>query len=446
VEQWSLGAFAPRRAEGRSNGAPFRIKGTYCQSPHVLRGQTDKNGEAQQVRCMSCDGCQRYKQIAWIILATAEAEEMRAAGAASWFITFTYRPGEPGENYLRYDDVQRALKRLRAAGHACRYLVVGELGERKGRPHWHALIFWDGDGPPLPEALPGQHGKRENDKRRDWGRFWPHGHVQVTPQASADAVRYMVKYIQKGGPTGARLKTSKRPAIGQQYLDARAQRQGAQGAPDLRNWFVFRMGDGSAVEGPLPQGRWMRYREQAQQAYIDAGRGAYVPHPAYEPVMARAERRAAEMERIAQDFAVNRAENRTKPQALQVIRRKGRQRLAVYKRGRQWFARLERDRPLPWLTGVIHGADGRIREAARKPRAGRRLIEDIPITEAQAAMMRGRRKPAPETDCNAASDWLTHEAASERRRRGLKSCAELFAVTEGQEKRKAARDALAGGE
>lgn len=61
----------------------------------------------------------------------------------SSFLTLTYDAGHlPEGSALQKSHVQKFIKRLRKAwGKPLRYYAVGEYGEEKGRPHYHAIIF-----------------------------------------------------------------------------------------------------------------------------------------------------------------------------------------------------------------------------------------------------------------------------------------------------------------
>ena len=392
----------------------YKIKGTYCVSPVELRDQRDKEGNFQKVRCMQCYGCKRYRQVNWSINSFGEQEALTSA----WFITLTYRAGETGENWLQYSDVQKMFKRLRKAGFPLRYLVAGEYGGMKGRPHWHVIIWWQGEVPEMGEPLPNQANKRGADLRREWS-FWPYGHVTVSDEVDINAIRYISKYITKQEGRAGKFVMSKSPAIGQEFLDNHAARHAAQGSVPLRNWFRFYGPYGISYEGPLSQERWSRYREIAQEGYIKAGYGSYVPYPAYEKIIPQDEASQRAESRATREFEAMTRLSEYKPQAHRLIRRKGRESLTVYQRKSQWFARITRQTCLPWLQGVVHGHDGRYRDMSHKPKGGRLQVVNVAITPEQAAYMRHKKKPLPAESFDAPSDWLSKDAAQERKRRGL---------------------------
>ena len=65
-------------------------------------------------------------------------------------VTLTYKGDVPGSVTLLTADVQKFVRSLRKAGHKVRYMIAGEYGERKGRAHWHAVLFFKGKVPSLP--------------------------------------------------------------------------------------------------------------------------------------------------------------------------------------------------------------------------------------------------------------------------------------------------------
>lgn len=139
--------------------------------------------------------------------------EARMSSAAH-FVTLTYgRSDRYGEvdhasaAHLDYRDVQAFLKRLRHK-HPCRFFCVGEYGDKKGRAHWHLILFWKGDVPDV-----------EMGKRIDW-EPWPHGFSQFKPLIW-QRIRYVTKYLHKdykkdGGQSHVMM--SKRPLIGAPYF------------------------------------------------------------------------------------------------------------------------------------------------------------------------------------------------------------------------------------
>jgi len=95
------------------------------------------------VPCGTCILCQQEKarQQAVRIAHEAQLHEENS------FVTLTYRQdAEPPNGSLRYEDLEKFLKRLRIAlwrkkGTRLRYYAVGEYGDKTHRPHFHACMF-----------------------------------------------------------------------------------------------------------------------------------------------------------------------------------------------------------------------------------------------------------------------------------------------------------------
>lgn len=111
---------------------------------------------------------------------------------ASYFVTLTYSEEVYSNGgCVSVREAQLFLKRLRKANEKVRlrYYVVGEYGERTGRPHFHLALFGLRDGcSSVAEA---------------WGK----GHVHVgliTPESAGYLVGYVTKSCTRGGD--ARLK------------------------------------------------------------------------------------------------------------------------------------------------------------------------------------------------------------------------------------------------
>ena len=216
------------------------------------------------VVCKKCDECRDQKLLYWTGRCIAESKVSRAA----WGLTLTYGGGDTPEAYqLRYDDVQKFFKRLRADGYEFSYIVVGEKGSRRGRAHWHMIIFWHTEPPAYPEPLP--------DRRvLDW-KYWKAGHVVIDAAHAGDGnhmmrlVRYVWKYMTDDGKQGhenEQARFSKKPPIGARYLERWARRHAQQGIPlfpDDAPWFAV---EGDRVEKGQRKGQLFRRYMPASSA------------------------------------------------------------------------------------------------------------------------------------------------------------------------------------
>lgn len=187
-----------------------------------------KSGLSTDVPCHCCWQCRADRVKNWVGKSIAESQ----TSAAVDFVTLTYcDAGSPQAHRvkepvcpiwpmsLHYEDVQKYLKRIRKAGHRVRYIVAGEYGDRKGRAHWHILLFWQ-DG--RPERF------KWKNKRGNWlygnewqDEFWHHGHVNYQPFNEA-AAKYVCKYLLKPqnceAARSTKFRYSAKPGIGFNWI------------------------------------------------------------------------------------------------------------------------------------------------------------------------------------------------------------------------------------
>lgn len=221
-----------------------------CLQPLHLRDGT-------LARCRKCWQCTEHRVDGWVGRCIAESR----TSVKSAFVTLTYGRDEDGNEsharsaILTYSDCQKYFKQLRKRGLKFRYLVCGEIGSKKGRTHWHVLLFFR-------EKLPDgfwdygrnswHHEKRE---KRVWvplvwnKRFnepcWPHGfsHWMVLHYGhEKGGVRYACKYINVDvdDPTAqAKLCMSKRPPIGAVYFARLAKRLVQEGISPQDGAYTF---------------------------------------------------------------------------------------------------------------------------------------------------------------------------------------------------------------
>lgn len=222
-----------------------------CEAPNMIR-------DGSLVACRKCEQCKDHRIDDWVGRCIAESKTCVAATS----ITLTYGRDEHGNEsharaaILSYSDVQKYFKQLRRRGYPCRYLVTGEMGTKKGRAHWHGIIFWLKKVPesqtdygnnawsgwqkldePVERAI--QWNKRFNDP------CWPHGFshwVPVQKGRAKGSIRYVCKYIHKDGddPTAqSKLAMSKDPPIGAAYFESRAQMFVDEGVAPRDQFYEF---------------------------------------------------------------------------------------------------------------------------------------------------------------------------------------------------------------
>lgn len=184
-----------------------------CISPNMLA-----NG--LKAACHQCWQCRERAINDWVGRNIAESKT--ASGAHS--VTLTYGRDDRNESdheratVLTYSDVQKYFKLLRFHGYPVRYFATGEYGGKKGRAHWHVMLYWQER---VPDVLLG--------KRYDWSIQsrsgetvfpWDHGFSFFEAPEPA-AIRYNCKYIQKDMGDNLRqghLAMSKKPPLGMLYF------------------------------------------------------------------------------------------------------------------------------------------------------------------------------------------------------------------------------------
>lgn len=202
-----------------------------CLNPtEVWINLGDGVGRSQMVACHRCFQCIDRIVLDFQGRCTAEAR----SAVAAHFVTLTYGRDERGSSdharaaVFMYSDVQKLLKLLRKWGYPARYFVSGEFGEKKGRVHWHILLFWEKAVPPGIVLDEPRHmwarfdDQGEQAKLRDgepaW--FWEHGFAHFRT-AHSGSVRYACDYAMKElskGEIGRRPGMSKKPPLGTDYF------------------------------------------------------------------------------------------------------------------------------------------------------------------------------------------------------------------------------------
>lgn len=166
-----------------------------------------------RVACGRCSQCRRSKKLS---VCNSALMELDGSGWAA-FVTLTFddRKSEPHwSKILDLGHMQRFHKRCRInaergqgsfAGRDCkswRYMQAGEYGTKKGRAHYHAIIFGTGDRPDWPE------GNRVHIPE------WPYGHCQIRFDVGLRNINYVAKYMMKAEGGEAVYSCSNRPALG----------------------------------------------------------------------------------------------------------------------------------------------------------------------------------------------------------------------------------------
>lgn len=105
-----------------------------------------KNGQYAPVKdfhlflpCGNCVDCRLKRSACWAVRCVHEARYH----ASNCFITLTYNDEHlPEDGSLVTRHFQLFMKRLRKyCGNGIRFMHCGEYGEKRGRPHYHAILF-----------------------------------------------------------------------------------------------------------------------------------------------------------------------------------------------------------------------------------------------------------------------------------------------------------------
>lgn len=244
-----------------------------CISPNKLSDGT-------LVACRKCRLCRDNAIKDWAGRCIAESKTSKCA----YFVTLTYGRDEYGDSghiraaVLTYSDIQKYFKRLRKTVGKFKYFAVGEYGSKKGRAHWHLILFMDAAIPDI-----------ELD-RHYIEKHWPYG-WSFFKEFNYKQAYYCCKYVYKGvdDPLAMSMhQMSKKPPIGHEYFQRLADSYVEAGiAPqDLFYSFaevrkqdgkpvVFKMGGKTAenfCERFLTQ--WQAKYGKSLQDYVDVRFGA----------------------------------------------------------------------------------------------------------------------------------------------------------------------------
>ena len=177
--------------------------------------------------CHQCWQCRENRINDWVGRCIAEKETSLTTSV----VTLTYGGGDtPQSRFLRKSDITSYIKAIRNAGHKVRQFAVGEYGSKKGRAHWHVVLFWQS---PIPHRE-----LRVNIS----DEFWPHG-FSLWDQADSASIRYVMKYINKDNKDKSALKSmsmSKKPILGVRFFHELAGRYIDSGLSPQRPFYKFK--------------------------------------------------------------------------------------------------------------------------------------------------------------------------------------------------------------
>lgn len=164
-----------------------------------------KLADGTEVACRYCWQCKRNKINDYVGRCIAESK----FSTQTYAVTLTYAQ-EAGVSSvtLVYKDIQDFLKRLRKR-YNVRYIVAGEYGTKKGRAHWHIVLFFKGK---VPEV--------KQDVRVNW-KYWPHG-FSYFQKPDWKGFQYVLKYVLKDQTADSadnHLAMSKKPPLGYEFFE-----------------------------------------------------------------------------------------------------------------------------------------------------------------------------------------------------------------------------------
>jgi len=210
-----------------------------CNTPLEVYNRRDKT--VTKVQCRKCETCLQARKRQWVGRILAEMQTCQE----TWFTTHTYGGGyENGEAYwIDYADIQKMFKRLRKDGYKFKYIAVGEYGEKRSRGHFHLMLFWQSDPPPVSEM-----------NERIQFEYWPHGYSQIEyPRSGQGSAAYIMDYMNKANLKEAVMKYSKNPMLGSEYLQEYARKTAREGLA------LFAQGDRFTIPGNLNRNGEMFY-------------------------------------------------------------------------------------------------------------------------------------------------------------------------------------------
>lgn len=198
-----------------------------CLYPKVM--QIKRKGknycEPVQVACGKCVECLTKKATEWSFRLMDEAKLHKY----NCFMTLTYSP----ENYpvggnVNCRDIQLFMKRLRKKlkGVKIRYFYCGEYGKKRGRPHYHLILFGY-----CPDDIRFNFVKAGIKHYRSAliEQIWKLGNVDIEIELNLDNTKYCAKYMQKlnvsensQGSAEPFIRMSNRPGIGAGSFDEKS--------------------------------------------------------------------------------------------------------------------------------------------------------------------------------------------------------------------------------
>lgn len=218
---------------------------TECEAPGFIERIGARGLEKVKVGCGKCRHCLWTRRQS---VANSVAMETETSDWALW-VTLTIAPWDNPDygNGVQHDYasriepslIQNFQKRIRInrvrrvksfLGRDCtswRYMQAGEYGSKKGRAHFHCVIFGKGDRPIW--------GDNPDPKANIRIEEWPWGHCNVNGVVDGGVGFYLAGYMKKGGNQWSSC--SCMPSIGAEFVRDLGKRLAEEGAPvPTSNW------------------------------------------------------------------------------------------------------------------------------------------------------------------------------------------------------------------
>jgi hypothetical protein len=179
-----------------------------CNAPSWIWKPFGNGHKKVRIPCKECWRCRANRINEYEGRCLAEASMCKRAVA----LTLTYGPDAPdgGHDLIKPQHFQKFIRALRIRDHLVRYLACGEYGKKKGRAHFHCILFF--------ETTPPAWAHQKNIHIPEW----PHGYVWADWNIEPRSVRYVLKYIMKEQDTSDPRKSwftcSKYPPLGDAFF------------------------------------------------------------------------------------------------------------------------------------------------------------------------------------------------------------------------------------
>lgn len=142
--------------------------------------------------CKRCLYCVSKESTDWAVRLMLEAQ-LYPQNAC--FVTFTYNEENlPKDEFLKKEDYQKLMKRMRQQYGELRYFIAGEYGGGNLRQHFHVAFFGY-----VPKDLVyyGKDKKAILYTSKSLEKIWGKGHTKIITEMNVQTMKYIAKYLTK---------------------------------------------------------------------------------------------------------------------------------------------------------------------------------------------------------------------------------------------------------